>query len=101
MTVVRITRDAEVEIEDDSIGFRELVLEQVRQRRYEPVVRLEFGPGADPDIKEMLRKRFEIDPSNSTTCPRRSITPPSRADGASDSRPARYSLVSAAAGRDS
>ncbi len=64
MTVVRITRDAEVEIEDDSIGFRELVLEQVRQRRYEPVVRLEFGPGADPDIKEMLRKRFELDPSD-------------------------------------
>jgi polyphosphate kinase len=64
MTVVRITRDAEVEIEDDSIGFRELVQEQVRQRRYEPVVRLEFGPGADPDIKEMLRKRFELSPGD-------------------------------------
>ena len=61
MSIVRITRDAEVELEDDdSIGIREQVLEQVRQRRYEPVVRLEFGPGADPEIKEMLRKRFEL-----------------------------------------
>jgi len=61
MTVVRITRDAEVEIDDDSAaGIRELVEAQVRQRRYEPVVRLEFGPGADPAIKEMLRGRFGL-----------------------------------------
>ncbi len=61
MSIVRITRDADVELEDDdSVGIRELVLEQVRQRRYEPVVRLEFGPGADPEIKELLRKRFEL-----------------------------------------
>jgi polyphosphate kinase len=61
MSIVRITRDADVELEDDdSIGIREQVLEQVRQRRYEPVVRLEFGPGADPEIKEMLRHRFEL-----------------------------------------
>jgi polyphosphate kinase len=60
-TVVRLTRDAEVEIEDDSdAGIRELVQEQVRQRRYEPVVRLEFGPGADPNIREMLRERFKL-----------------------------------------
>ena len=64
MTIVRITRDAEVEIENDAIGIRELVQEQVRQRRYEPVVRLEFGPGADPDIKEMLRKRFDLAPGD-------------------------------------
>src|SRR5208283_580066 len=48
-TMVRLTRDAEVEITDDAgMGLRELVQEQVRQRRYEPVVRLEFGPDADP-----------------------------------------------------
>ena len=65
MTVVRITRDAEVEIEDDSTaGIRELVEEQVRQRRYEPIVRLEFGPGADPAIKTMLRERFELSPAD-------------------------------------
>src|SRR6202034_2789772 len=29
-------------------------------RRYEPVVRLEFGPAADPAIVEMLRARFNL-----------------------------------------
>jgi polyphosphate kinase len=31
-------------------------------RRYEPVVRLEFAPGADPSIREMLRQRFGLSP---------------------------------------
>src|ERR1700730_19356635 len=63
MSVLRITRDAEVEIDDDSVGeIRELVQEQVRQRRYEPIVRLEFGPGADPAIKETMRERFQLSP---------------------------------------
>jgi polyphosphate kinase len=62
-TLVRLTRDAEVESEDDgdtSAELSELVREQVRQRRYEPVVRLEFGPGAAPAIKEMLLERFQL-----------------------------------------
>ncbi len=62
-TMLRLTRDAEVEITDDAgVGLRELVQEQVRQRRYEPVVRLEFGPDADPTIKEMMRTRFDLTP---------------------------------------
>ena len=62
-TLVRLTRDAEVDLDDDSAEtFRDLVREQVRQRRYEPVVRLEFGPGADPAIREMLRDRFQLLP---------------------------------------
>ena len=66
-TLVRITRDAEVSGDDDdeqAVGLPELVREQVRQRRYEPVVRLEFGPGADPALKEMLRHRFELSPAD-------------------------------------
>jgi polyphosphate kinase len=60
-TLMRLTRDAEVELEDDAgAELRDLVKEQIRQRRYEPVVRLEFGPGADPAIKELLRDRFEL-----------------------------------------
>lgn len=61
-TLVRLTRDAEVEggEEDEASGVPEQVREQVRQRRYEPVVRLEFGPGADPPTKELLRTRFEL-----------------------------------------
>ncbi|HXY11790.1 MAG TPA: polyphosphate kinase 1 [Terriglobales bacterium] len=65
MSVLRITRDAEVELEDDSAAeVRELVREQIRQRRYEPIVRLEFGPGADPAIKQILRERFQLLPGD-------------------------------------
>jgi polyphosphate kinase len=41
-----------------------LVQQQVRLRRYEPVVRLEFAPGADPAVREMLRERFELSPAD-------------------------------------
>ena len=55
ITIMRLTRDAEVEVDDDpAADFRTMVKEQIRQRRYEPVVRLEFGAGADPAITEML-----------------------------------------------
>jgi polyphosphate kinase len=63
VTMARITRDAEVELDDDTAAdFRTTVKEQIRQRRYEPVVRLEFGPATDPAIVEMLRARFELSP---------------------------------------
>jgi len=63
VTVMRLTRDAEVELDDEGEGdFRAQVREQIRQRRYEPVVRLEFGPEADEGIKEMLRERFDLEP---------------------------------------
>ena len=62
-TLFRLTRDAEVEMEDDSDEAPEdVVREQIRLRRYEPVVRLEFAPDADPAIREMLRQRFELSP---------------------------------------
>ena len=62
-TLVRLTRDAEVESsadEDDATAFSDVVREQVRLRRYEPVVRLEFGPGADPGTRKALRERFQL-----------------------------------------
>jgi polyphosphate kinase len=62
-TLMRLTRDAEVEIDDDSDAIlSEVVKEQIRQRRFEPVVRLEFAPGADPALREMLRTRFNLFP---------------------------------------
>lgn len=60
-TLFRLTRDAEVELDDDADqGLRELVREQIRQRRYEPAVRLEFSQTADPRIRDMLRQRFGL-----------------------------------------
>ena len=64
-TLVRITRDAAVELQEDSEAeIRTRVQEQVRLRRYEPVVRLEFGPGSDAGIREMLRARFDLSPDD-------------------------------------
>jgi polyphosphate kinase len=65
-TIMRLTRDAEVESSDDEAAedLRAAVKEQIRQRRYEPVVRLEFGPDADPAIKEVLCERFRLSPSD-------------------------------------
>jgi len=60
-TLFRVTRDAEFEIDDESdAALQDIVREQVRQRRYEPVLRLEFATGADPAIREMLRERFRL-----------------------------------------
>jgi polyphosphate kinase len=65
MTLVRITRDAEVDPGEGSTAeIRTVVREQIRQRRYEPVVRLEFGPGADAELGEMLRHRFQLSPAD-------------------------------------
>jgi polyphosphate kinase len=60
-TLFRLTRDAEVEIDDDSDeALPDIVREQIRQRRYEPVIRLEFAEGANAKIREMLLKRFKL-----------------------------------------
>jgi polyphosphate kinase len=65
MTLVRITRDAEVELLDSpEAEIRLQVQEQIRQRRYEPVVRLEFGPNSDPSIRDALRERFKLAPGD-------------------------------------
>jgi polyphosphate kinase len=63
-TLFRVTRDAEVELDEDSedTGLAELVQEQVRLRRYEPVVRLEFAQDADPALKATLTDRFHLLP---------------------------------------
>lgn len=49
----------ETDEEDEEIG-PEAVREQIRQRRYEPVVRLEFAPGGNRSIRHMLRQRFDL-----------------------------------------
>jgi len=64
-TLFRLTRDAEVDIdeeEDSDASLGELVKQQIRQRRYQPVVRIEFGPSPDAGSQEMLRARFQLTP---------------------------------------
>jgi polyphosphate kinase len=63
ISLFRVTRDAEVELEEDEDeSLAELVQEQVRKRRYEPIIRLEFARGADPELREKLCERFQLRP---------------------------------------
>jgi polyphosphate kinase len=63
ITLFRLTRDAEVDLDDDSDEpLREQVQQQIRRRRYEPAVRLEFDGNTDPDLRQMLAERFELGP---------------------------------------
>ena len=54
-TLFRITRDAEVDWQGDSNeSLREVVAERIRLRRYEPAVRIEFGPDPNPAFREIV-----------------------------------------------
>jgi polyphosphate kinase len=60
-TLFRVARNADIAIEEDSDNsIRELIEEQVRQRRFQPVVRLEFGEAPSPEIRDSLVSRFEL-----------------------------------------
>jgi polyphosphate kinase len=60
-TLFRLTRDAEVALEDiPDLDLRERVREQIRQRRYEPAVRLEFAAAADARLRKSLQDRFGL-----------------------------------------
>ncbi|MDH5176925.1 MAG: polyphosphate kinase 1, partial [Gammaproteobacteria bacterium] len=60
-TLFRVSRNADIAIEEDNDNsIRELVEEQVRQRRFQPVVRLEFATGPSAEIRDSLAARFEL-----------------------------------------
>jgi polyphosphate kinase len=63
-TLVRVCRDAEVEVDDDGMSKRALVERELRQRRFEPVVRLEVQPNADAAIVAELQDHFELAPED-------------------------------------
>jgi polyphosphate kinase len=60
-SLFRVCRDAEVELADDEgISKRVLVEREVRQRRFEPVVRLEVQPDADEKMSAELVQQFSL-----------------------------------------
>ena len=60
-TLFRVSRNADIAIEEDSDNsIRELIEEQVRQRRFQPVVRLEFRGTPQAEIRAGLADRFEL-----------------------------------------
>jgi polyphosphate kinase len=59
-SLFRVCRDAEVELEAEGESKRALVEREVLQRRFEPVVRLEIQPNADPGMVSELKQRFAL-----------------------------------------
>jgi len=60
-TLFRVSRNADIAIEEDTDNsIKELVEEQLRQRRFQPVVRLECGENPRPEIRDGLMERFEL-----------------------------------------
>jgi polyphosphate kinase len=60
-TLFRILRNAEIELdEEESESVRESVAEALRQRRFLPVVRVDFAQGPNPLIKRGLMERFKL-----------------------------------------
>jgi polyphosphate kinase len=60
-TPFRILRSADVDFaEGDADSLRDAVTEAVRQRRYEPVIRLDFKAGANAEFRRALAERFHL-----------------------------------------
>jgi polyphosphate kinase len=66
MTVVevmpfRVTRNANVAADGDDVeDLAEFVEEELRHRRFERTVRLEYGPGASPTQLQLLMRKLEL-----------------------------------------
>jgi polyphosphate kinase len=61
-TLFRILRNAEVDLEEDEgETLREAVIEALRERRFQPVVRIDFAPSAAPEIRRALVERFDLE----------------------------------------
>jgi polyphosphate kinase len=57
----RVSRNADIAIEEDTDNsIKEQIEEHIRQRRFQPVVRLEFGEHPRPEIRDGLMERFEL-----------------------------------------
>jgi len=57
----RITRNAEIERDEDDVeDLLEMIAEELKQRRFGDVVRLEHGPDPDPWMLEFLMNELEL-----------------------------------------
>lgn len=61
VTAFRITRNADIERdEEDADDLLEMIEEELRQRRFAKVVRLEHGPKSSPRIIDRLKAELEL-----------------------------------------
>jgi polyphosphate kinase len=60
-TLFRIIRDAEVEMDDEEAdSLRDVVTAALQRRRFEPVVRVDFGPEPDVALRGALLEKFAL-----------------------------------------
>lgn len=60
-TIFRITRNADIERdEEDAEDLLDLIEQELRRRRFEKVVRLEHGPNPDPWMLQTLMQELEL-----------------------------------------
>jgi polyphosphate kinase len=60
-TMFRILRNAEMELdEDDSDSLRESIVEALKQRRFQPVVRIDVQTNANRQLTQALTDRFNL-----------------------------------------
>jgi polyphosphate kinase len=61
-TYFRVSRDGEFEVKDEQEDpLDEMVEKQVRQRKFQPIVRLEISANPDPWTRKLLISKFELD----------------------------------------
>ena len=61
----RVTRNADLERdEEEAEDLLELMEEELRQRRFAKVVRLEYGPNANPWMLDFLTRELELTPED-------------------------------------
>jgi polyphosphate kinase len=57
----RITRNAEIERDEEDVeDLLEMITEELRERRFADVVRLEHGPKANPQLREFFKTELEL-----------------------------------------
>src|SRR5262245_54745303 len=63
--LIRLARDAELELDDEGGRSQlELVEREVRRRRKSDVVRLEVNAGISPELLALIRERLEVTPED-------------------------------------
>ena len=61
----RVTRNADVDRDDDEAeDLLALISEELRERRFAPVVRLEVERGMPDEVRELLIRELELEPSD-------------------------------------
>ena len=65
LMVFRITRNAEIERDEEDVeDLLEMIEEELRERKFAKVVRLEHGPNPNPKILSLLTEELDLAPSD-------------------------------------